>query len=117
MVPNKDGFLALVLVVRSLGKKGKTKDKAWSMHKDYAPVLHIGTAQVTCRVMEMKSLDGKDIDTLGAQQRGMLWFTPVQPVIIEPLAKTAALGRFAIRDSGKTVGVGVVEKIEKGRFG
>lgn len=114
--PNKDGFLAMVLVVRALGKKGKAKDKAWSIHNDYAPVVHVGTAQVTCRVMEMKSLDGKDIDTLGQNQRGMLWFTPVQPVVVEPLTKTQALGRFALRDSGKTVAVGIVEKVEYGRY-
>ena len=51
LTPNKDGFLAMVLVVRSLGKKGKAKDKEWSIHKEYAPVIHVGTAQVTCRVL------------------------------------------------------------------
>ena len=116
LLPNKDGFLAMVLVVRSLGKKGKSKDKEWSIHKEYAPVIHVGTAQVTCRVTEMKDLAGQDIDELKANQRGMLWFTPVQPVVVEPLTKTSALGRFAIRDSGKTVAVGIVEKIETGRY-
>ncbi|MHA2363146.1 MAG: GTP-binding protein [Candidatus Hodarchaeales archaeon] len=116
LLPGKDAFLAMVLVVRSLGKKSKVKDKAWSIHKEYAPVVHVGTSQVTCRVIELKSLDGKDIDTLGQNQRGMLWFTPVQPVVIEPLTKTSALGRFALRDSGKTVAVGIVEKVEYGRY-
>ncbi|MHA2337806.1 MAG: elongation factor 1-alpha C-terminal domain-related protein, partial [Candidatus Hodarchaeales archaeon] len=112
LMPNKDGFLAVVLIIRSLGKKGKEKDKAWSFHKDYAPVIHVGTAQVTCRVMKITTLDGKDAEGLSANQRGMVWFTPVQPVVIEPMAKCAPLGRFAIRDSGKTVGVGIVEKVE-----
>jgi elongation factor 1-alpha len=116
LTPNKDGFLAMVLVVRSLGKKGKAKDKEWTIHKEYAPVIHIGTAQVTCRVVEMKDLSGKDIESLKQNQRGMLWFTPVQPVVVEPLTKTSALGRFAMRDSGKTVAVGIVEKVEYGRY-
>ncbi|MFW9930204.1 MAG: GTP-binding protein [Candidatus Thorarchaeota archaeon] len=110
--PNKDAFLAVVLIIRSLGKKGKEKEKAWSFHKDYAPVIHVGTAQVTCRVLKITTLDGKDVDGLLANERGMVWFTPVQPVVIEPLNKCAPLGRFAIRDSGKTVGVGIVDKLE-----
>ncbi|OLS26970.1 MAG: Elongation factor 1-alpha [Candidatus Heimdallarchaeota archaeon LC_3] len=116
LLPNKDGFMAVVLIIRSLGKKGKEKDKSWSFHKDYAPVIHVGTAQVTCRVMEIKTLDGASTDGLSANQRGMVWFTPVQPVVIEPLAKCAPLGRFAIRDSGKTVGVGIVDKVEYSKY-
>ncbi|MHA1450169.1 MAG: GTP-binding protein [Candidatus Hodarchaeales archaeon] len=116
LLPGKDAFLAMVLVVRSLGKKAKGGEKEWGVHVNYSPVVHCGTAQVTCRVTEMKSLDGADIDTLGQNQRGMCWFTPVQPIVIEPVAQSPALGRFALRDSGKTVAVGIVEKVEYGKY-
>ena len=42
--------------------------------------------------------------------------TPLNPLVVEPLAKSPALGRFALRDSGKTVAVGVVQKIERGKY-
>ena len=116
LTPNKDGFLSMVLVVRSLGKKGKAKEKEWSIHKEYAPVIHVGTAQVTCRVVDIKNLQGQDVAELKQNERGMIWMTPVQPVVIEPLTKTPPLGRFAVRDSGKTVAVGIVEKVEFGKY-
>ena len=116
LTPNKDAFLAMVLVVRSLGKKGKAKEKEWSIHKEYAPVIHVGTAQVTCRVVDIKNLQGQDVAELKANERGMIWMTPIQPVVIEPLTKTGPLGRFAVRDSGKTVAVGIVEKVEFDKY-
>lgn len=116
LLPGKDGFQALTLVVRSLAKKTKGKEKVWTLHKNYTPVIHIGTAQITCRVMEIKSLDGKDIEEVKQQERAMIWFTPTQPMVVEPASKSPVLGRFALRDSGKTVAVGIVEKIEKGRY-
>ena len=106
----------MVLVVRSLGKKGKSKDKEWSIHKEYAPVIHVGTAQITCRVLDIKNLQGQDVAELKQNERGMIWMTPIQPVVIEPLTKTPPLGRFAVRDSGKTVAVGIVEKVEYGKY-
>jgi len=116
LLPGKDGFQALTLVVRSLAKKSKGKEAAWTLHKNYTPVVHLGTAQVTCRVMEMKSLDGKDIQQVKQNQKGMIWFTPSQPFVVEPASKSPVLGRFALRDSGKTVAVGIVEKIDRGRY-
>lgn len=115
--PGVDGFLSLVLVVRALGKKKKGGEGAWAVHKDYTPVVHCGTSQVACRVTEIRDLQGKEIEELGQNQRGMVWMTPVQPIVVEPLAKSPPLGRFALRDSGKTVAVGIVERIEKDRYG
>ncbi len=109
--PNVDGFLSLVLVVRGLGKKAKKKDEAWGIHENYSPVVHCGTAQVACRVTAVQ-----EKDNLGQGERGMVWMTPLTPLVVEPMAKTAALGRFALRDSGKTVAVGVVQKVERGKY-
>jgi elongation factor 1-alpha len=66
--------------------------------------------------MGIKTLDNKDVEGLQSNERGMVWFTPMAPTVIEPLAKCAPLGRFAVRDSGKTVGVGIVEKVEYAKF-
>ena len=46
----------------------------------------------------------------------MIWMTPLNPLVVEPLTQTPALGRFALRDSGKTVAVGVVQKVELGKY-
>ena len=109
--PNVDAFLSLVLVVRGLGKKGKKKDVQWGIHENYSPVVHCGTAQVACRVTAVQ-----EKDQLKQGERGMVWMTPLNPFVVEPLAKSPALGRFALRDSGKTVAVGVVQKIELGKY-
>jgi elongation factor 1-alpha len=109
--PNVDGFLSLVLVVRGLGKKAKKKAEAWGIHENYSPVVHCGTAQVACRVTQIQ-----EKDLLTQNERGMVWMTPLNPLVVEPLAKSPALGRFALRDSGKTVAVGVVQKIERGKY-
>ncbi|MHA1207559.1 MAG: elongation factor 1-alpha C-terminal domain-related protein, partial [Candidatus Hodarchaeales archaeon] len=58
----------------------------------------------------------KKDDSWGQGERGMVWMTPLNPLVVEPLAKSPALGRFALRDSGKTVAVGVVQKIERGKY-
>ncbi len=115
--PSQDGFLGIVLVVRALGKKkGKGKDDVWSVHVNYTPVVHCGTAQVACRVTEIRNLAGKEIAELKQNERGMVWFTPLQALVAEPLATSPTLGRFALRDSGKTVAVGIIEKIELDRY-
>ncbi|MFX0095198.1 MAG: GTP-binding protein [Candidatus Hodarchaeota archaeon] len=115
--PGVDGFLSLVLVIRSLGKVVKKgAGKAWSIHVDYSPVVHLGTAQTAARVTEIKNLKGEDMSELTQNQQGMVWMTPLQPMVVEPLTQTPALGRFALRDSGKTVAVGIVEKVEKDRY-
>ena len=110
--PNIDAFLSFVLVVRGLGKKAKKKSESWGIHENYSPVVHCGTAQVACRVTQVQ-----EKDLLAQGERGMVWMTPLNPLVIEPLSKSPSLGRFALRDSGKTVAVGVVQKIELGKYG
>ncbi len=109
--PNIDAFLSLVLVVRGLGKKAKKQDEVWGIHENYSPVVHCGTAQVACRVTQVQ-----EKDQLNQGERGMIWMTPLTPLVVEPLAQSPALGRFALRDSGKTVAVGVVQKVERGKY-
>ena len=114
--PGRDGFLSLILVVRSLGKK-KEGGEEWAVHVNYTPVVHCGTSQTACRVTEIKDLSGKDVEKLGQNDRGMVWMTPSSPMVVEPLSVEPTLGRFAMRDSGKTVAVGIVERVEMDRYG
>lgn len=116
--PGIDGFLSLVLVIRALGKAAakKSEGKAWSIHIDYSPVVHLGTAQTAARVTEIKNLQGEDVEDVKQNQQAMVWMTPLAPMVVEPLTQTPALGRFALRDSGKTVAVGIVEKVERDRY-
>ena len=110
--PNVDGFLSYVLVIRGLGKKGKKKgEPAWGIHENYSPVVHCGTAQVACRVTKVQ-----EKEQLLPDERGMIWMTPLSPLVVEPFETSPSLGRFALRDSGKTVAVGVVQKIELGKY-
>ncbi|MFX1516029.1 MAG: GTP-binding protein [Promethearchaeota archaeon] len=111
--PNVDAFLSFVLVIRGLGKKGKKKagEPAWGIHENYSPVVHCGTAQVACRVTKVQ-----EKDQILPEQRGMVWMTPLSPLVVEPFDTSPALGRFALRDSGKTVAVGVVQKVEYGKY-
>ena len=66
--------------------------------------------------MEIRNLAGKEIAELKQNERGMVWFTPLQALVAEPVATSPTLGRFALRDSGKTVAVGIIEKIEANRY-
>jgi elongation factor 1-alpha len=110
--PNVDAFLSFVLVIRGLGKKGKKKgEQAWGIHENYSPVVHCGTAQVACRVTAVQ-----EKDQILPEERGMVWMTPLSPLVVEPFDTSPALGRFALRDSGKTVAVGVIQKVEYGKY-
>ncbi|MHA1785117.1 MAG: translation elongation factor EF-1 subunit alpha [Candidatus Helarchaeota archaeon] len=82
----------------------------------YTPVIHAHTAQVACTFTELvKKLDprtGQTIqdnpDFLKQEEGGIVKMKPVKPMCIERLKEFPQIGRFAVRDSGRTVAVGVV---------
>ncbi|NHI93141.1 MAG: translation elongation factor EF-1 subunit alpha [Candidatus Lokiarchaeota archaeon] len=86
----------------------------------YTPVIHAHTAQVACTFMEIVSKfdpkTGQPIqdkpDFLKQDEGGIVKMKPVKPLCIEKLSDFPQLGRFAIRDSGRTVGVGVVKDLK-----
>ena len=85
----------------------------------YTPVVHAHTAQVACTFMEIVSKfdpkTGQPIqdkpDFLKQDEGGIIKMKPVKPLCIEKLSDFPQIGRFAIRDSGRTVGVGVVKDL------
>ena len=82
----------------------------------YAPVFHIHTATAPCRITEI--LEKKDPKTGQTLQKNpdfikngdvaIVKIKPLKPLVVEKYQEFAPLGRFAIRDMGKTVAAGVV---------
>ncbi|MHA1265209.1 MAG: translation elongation factor EF-1 subunit alpha [Candidatus Helarchaeota archaeon] len=85
----------------------------------YAPVIHTHTAQVACKFEEIISKidprSGQVIqekpDFLKQGEGGFVRFKPLRPLVIETYKEFPPLGRFAVRDMGRTVAVGVVTKV------
>ncbi|MFX0169132.1 MAG: translation elongation factor EF-1 subunit alpha [Candidatus Hodarchaeota archaeon] len=89
----------------------------------YTPVLHAHTAQVAATITEIKSkLDPRtgevvqeNPDFIKQGDSAIVKLRPVQPLCLETYAQMKQLGRFAIRDSGRTVAVGVVREVTEER--
>ncbi|MHA1129930.1 MAG: translation elongation factor EF-1 subunit alpha [Candidatus Helarchaeota archaeon] len=86
----------------------------------YAPVIHAHTAQIACKFEELISkIDprtGQVIqekpDFLKQGEGGIVKFKPIRPMVIEPFSDFPPLGRFAVRDMGRTVAVGIVKEVK-----
>ncbi|AHC51063.1 elongation factor 1-alpha [Sulfolobus acidocaldarius SUSAZ] len=82
----------------------------------YTPVLHVHTASIACRVSEITSrIDpktGKEAEKnpqfIKAGDSAIVKFKPIKELVAEKFREFPALGRFAMRDMGKTIGVGVI---------
>ncbi|MGC8849899.1 MAG: translation elongation factor EF-1 subunit alpha [Candidatus Bathyarchaeia archaeon] len=89
----------------------------------YTPVLHAHTSTVAATFAELiQKIDprtGQVIEEkpsfLKTGDGAVVKLRPVRPIVIEPFKEIPQLGRFAIRDMGTTIAVGVVTEItEKG---
>ncbi|RLG81716.1 MAG: translation elongation factor EF-1 subunit alpha [Thermoprotei archaeon] len=86
----------------------------------YTPVVHIHTASVACRITEiLAKLDprtGKVIEKkpqfLKQGDAAIVKFKPIKPLVVEKYSDFPPLGRFAMRDMGKTIGIGVVTEVK-----
>ena len=86
----------------------------------YTPVFHCHTAQVACRFEKLdKKLDPKTGGTaqenpefLKTGDSAIVTIVPTKPMVIENAKEFPQLGRFAIRDMGKTVAAGVCIEVE-----
>jgi elongation factor 1-alpha len=82
----------------------------------YTPVVHAHTASIACRIVEIQAkLDPrtgqvveKNPQFLKMGDAAIVKFKPIKPMVIEKYSEFPQLGRFAMRDMGKTVGIGVV---------
>jgi len=87
----------------------------------YTPVFHIHTAQVACQFMEIiKKINpatGQEVtenkDILKNGDAAIVRLKPMQPVVIEKNSVIPQMSRFAIRDSGATVGAGMCMDLVK----
>ncbi|AAK40559.1 translation elongation factor EF-1 subunit alpha [Saccharolobus solfataricus] len=86
----------------------------------YTPVIHVHTASVACRVSELVSkLDPrtgqeaeKNPQFLKQGDVAIVKFKPIKPLCVEKYNEFPPLGRFAMRDMGKTVGVGIIVDVK-----
>ncbi|MEM1633606.1 MAG: translation elongation factor EF-1 subunit alpha [Sulfolobales archaeon] len=82
----------------------------------YTPVIHAHTASIACRIVEIEAkLDPKTGQVLEKNPQllkpgdiAIVKFKPIKPMVIERYQDIPQLGRFAMRDMGKTIGVGQV---------
>jgi len=85
----------------------------------YTPVLHAHTATVATTFAELiQKIDprsGQVIEEkpsfLKTGDGALVKFKPLRPLVIEPFSQIPQLGRFAIRDMGTTIAVGVVKEV------
>jgi len=82
----------------------------------YTPVVHVHTASVACRISELVAkLDPKtgqeaekNPQFLKMGEAGIVKFKPIKDLVVEKFNEFQPLGRFAMRDMGKTIGVGII---------
>ena len=84
----------------------------------YTPVIHIGTNHVACTFMALvqktaKGQTEKNPDILKNGDSAVVKMVPVKPTALESFKDFPQLGRFAVRDMGQTVAVGVIMSIDE----
>jgi elongation factor 1-alpha len=90
----------------------------------YTPVMHIHTATVATKFEEIqKKLDIRTGATIEENPKfikqgdaAIVKLRPIRPVIVEKYSEYPALGRFAIRDMGRTIAAGVVLDVEPAKI-
>jgi elongation factor 1-alpha len=87
----------------------------------YSPVFHCHTAQVSCKIKEIKKkLDPRTGQTLAEKpdfiktgDMAEIVVEPLQPFCIEKYSDFPQMAKFAIRDMGRTVAAGMVMDVVK----
>ncbi|MET1101507.1 MAG: translation elongation factor EF-1 subunit alpha [Pyrodictiaceae archaeon] len=82
----------------------------------YTPVIHAHTASIAARITEIiAKLDPrtgqvieKNPSFIKQGEAAVVKFKPIKPMVLEKFSEFPQLGRFAMRDMGKTIGIGVV---------
>ena len=85
----------------------------------YTPVMHAHTATTSATFTELlQKIDARSgqvtqekPDFLKTGDAALVKIRPLQPLAVEAYAEIPQLGRFAIRDMGSTIAVGVVKQI------
>ena len=96
-------------------------DHPGQISNGYTPVLHCHTTHVSCQFAKLvEKIDRRTGKVLEASPQfirsgdvAIVKIIPRKPMCVEAYAEYPPLGRFAIRDMKKTVGVGVIKSVEK----
>ena len=86
----------------------------------YTPVIHAHTASIAARIVEIQAkidprtgqIVEKNPSFIKQGEAAIVKFKPIKPMVIEKYSEFPQLGRFAMRDMGKTVGIGVVVDVK-----
>ena len=108
-------FTAQVIILQHPGQ----------IHAGYSPVVDCHTAHIACKFTELKEKidrrtgksSGETPQFIKSGDSAIVLMTPSKPMCVEPFAKYAPLGRFAVRDMRATVAVGVVKETTKKEAG
>lgn len=87
-----------------------------AIHVGYTPVIHAHTASVAARITEIVGrldpktgqIAEKNPQFIKVGESAIMKFQPIKPMVVEKYSEIPQLGRFAMRDMGKTVGIGVI---------
>ncbi len=87
-----------------------------AVHIGYTPVIHAHTASVAGRIIEIVGkldprtgkIAEKNPQFIKNGESAIIKFKPIKPMVLEKYQEIPQLGRFAMRDMGKTIGIGVV---------
>ncbi len=90
----------------------------------YTPVIHAHTASIPCRIVEIVGkldprtgqITEKNPPFLKQGDIAIVRFKPLKPMVIEKFSDFPPLGRFAMRDMGKTVGIGIVMDVKPAKI-
>lgn len=95
-------------------------DHPGSIRAGYCPAIAIHTAQVPCEFEELISVLDRKTKTEEANPEKAksgevvtVRLRPREPVCVEAFSAYPSLGRFAVRDHNRTIGVGVVKEVTK----
>jgi len=113
VVRTKDTFKAQIQVI----------NHPTAITPGYTPVFHVHTSQVACTFEKLLAeLDPKtggvkkeNPEFLKTGNAAIVEIRPTKPMVIEVFKEIPQMGRFAIRDMGQTVAVGVCISINRGQ--
>jgi len=91
------------------------------IHVGYTPVIAVHTCFIACRFAEIISLlnrrTGQEIEKdpkfLKTGDAAIVRLVPSKPMVVEPYDEFPPLGRFAILDMKRIVGVGIIKQVTK----
>merc|ERR1712013_407461 len=104
-------FVAQVIVLNHPGQ----------IQNGYTPVLDCHTSHIACKFAKIRAKvdkrTGKVTEEfpkhIASGDAAIVKMIPSKPMVVEPFADFAPLGRFAVRDTKQTVAVGVIKEVTK----